>query len=136
VQDAPQRDLHSVGQFGGNLIDAEVVGREGRDAFFEVQPAVNVETVINAQTVEVVNDGQTARPRSCTCGPDDFNDYINLSSQLAELGLSLSHQRRGGRPRLRHRGCTEHRLEPEDPRRWRPSSPTTSPRTSSSTSTS
>jgi hypothetical protein len=115
VQDVAQRDLHSVGQFGGNLIDAEVVGREGRDAFFEVQPAVNVETVINAQTIEVVNDGQDGTAAILrTCGPDDLNDYINPSSQLAELGLVLPNFLAAADDRdYDVEGCTEYRLEPE-----------------------
>ena len=48
VQDAPQRDLYSVGQYGGNLIDAELVGRPGRDNFLEVQPMLNLETASSA----------------------------------------------------------------------------------------
>ena len=57
VQDGGQRDLHSVGQYGGNLIDAERIGRPGLDNFLEVSTMANVETVLNAQTVFVVNDG-------------------------------------------------------------------------------
>ena len=45
IQDAPQRDLYSVGAFGGNLIDLELIGREGLDNFIEIAPALNVETV-------------------------------------------------------------------------------------------
>lgn len=114
VQDVPQRDLHSVGQFGGNLIDAELVGRPGRDAFFEVQPALNVETVVNAQTVEVVNDGQDGTPAIVrTCGPDDLNDYINASSQLIELGLDLPNLLAAADDLdYNVEACTEYRLEP------------------------
>ena len=114
VQDVAQRDLHSVGQFGGNLIDAELVGREGRDAFFEVQPSLNVETVINAQTVEVVNDGQDGTAAILrTCGPDDLNDYINPSSQLTELGLTLPAFLAAADDRdYDVEGCTEYRLAP------------------------
>jgi hypothetical protein len=114
VQDVGQRDLHSVGQFGGNLIDAELVGREGRDSFFEVQPSLNVETVINAQTVQVVNDGQDGTAAILrTCGPDDLNDYINASSQLAELGLELPNFLAAADDRdYDVEGCTEYRLEP------------------------
>jgi hypothetical protein len=116
IQDVAQRDLHSVGQFGGNLIDAELVGRQGRDAFFEVQPSLNVETVINAQTVEVVNDGQDGTPAILrTCGPDDLNDYINASSQLAELGLTLPNFLAAADDRdYDVEGCTEYTLEPFD----------------------
>lgn len=86
VQDVGQRDLHSVGQYGGNLIDAELRARPDRDQFFEFQPALNIETVVNAQEVEVVNDGQAGGPAILrTCGPDDLLDYVNASSQAAEL---------------------------------------------------
>lgn len=117
VQDAPQRDLHSVGQFGGNLIDAELVGRPGRDAFFEVQPALNVETVVNAQSVEIVNDGQDGTPAIVrTCGPDDLIDYINASSQLIELGLSLPNFLAAADDLdYNVEACTEYRLEAGKP---------------------
>ncbi len=116
VQDAPQRDLHSVGQYGGNLIDAELVGREDRDAFFEVQPAINVETVLNAEFVEVVNDGQDGTAAILrACGPDDLNDYINPSSQLSSLGLTLPNFLAAADDRdYDVEACTEYRLEPGD----------------------
>ncbi|MCL4686013.1 hypothetical protein KJ059_14820 [Myxococcota bacterium] len=116
VQDAPQRDLHSVGQFGGNLIDAELIGRENRDAFFELQPAINVETVLNAQFVEVVNDGQDGTAAILrACGPDDLIDYINASSQLSSLGLSLPNLLAAADDRdYAVEACTEYRLEPGD----------------------
>jgi hypothetical protein len=116
IQDAPQRDLHSVGQFGGNLIDAELVGRPNRDAFFEVQASLNVETVLNAQTIEIVNDGQDGTAAIVrACGPDDLNDYINASSQLAELGLNLPNFNAAADDRdYDVEACTEYRLEPGD----------------------
>ncbi len=90
VQDAPQRDLHSVGQFGGEIIDAELVGREGRDAFLALATALNIETVVNATSVVVVNDGQDGLPAVLrVCGPDDILDYVNASSQVASLGATF-----------------------------------------------
>ncbi len=87
VQDVAQRDLHSIGAFGGNLIDAELVGRPGLESFFEVQPAINIETVLNAQTAEVVNDGGNGLPAVLrVCGPDDLIDYINPSSVVSQAG--------------------------------------------------
>lgn len=89
VQDVAQRDLYSVGQFGGNLIDAELVSRPGRDQFLEVQPMLNVETVINAQTAEIVNDGQDGTAAILrTCGPDDLLDFVNPSSAIADAGIT------------------------------------------------
>ena len=88
VQDVAQRDLYSVGQYGGNLIDAELVGRPGLDNFLEVAPMVNVETVINPQTAVIVNDGSDGNPAVVrTCGPDDLLDFVNPSSQVGDAGL-------------------------------------------------
>jgi hypothetical protein len=90
VQDAPQRDLHSVGQFGGEIIDAELVGRPGRDSFLALSTAMNIETVVNPTSVVVVNDGQDGTPAILrACGPDDIMDYVNASSQVASLGASF-----------------------------------------------
>jgi hypothetical protein len=89
IQDAPKRQLHSVGQYGGNVIDAERVidgVRQGNDSFFEMQPMLNIETVINATSVEIVNDGQDGNAAIIrSCGPDDLLDYINASTLVKEL---------------------------------------------------
>ena len=90
IQDAPQRDLYSVGQYGGNLIDAEVIGRPGRDNFLEIQPMINVETVINATSIVVVNDGSDGQPAVIrSCGPDDLLDFVNPSSQVLDAGFDF-----------------------------------------------
>jgi hypothetical protein len=90
VQQANVRDLHSVGQFGGNLIDAELLANPGNDNFFEMSTAINVETVINATSVAVLNDGQDGTAAIVeSCGPDDLLDYINASSQVEAFGVSL-----------------------------------------------
>jgi len=87
VQDVAQRDLHSIGAFGGNLIDMELVGHPGIENFFELQPAINIETVLNAQTAEIVNDGQNGLPAALrVCGPDDLIDYVNPSSVVKDAG--------------------------------------------------
>jgi hypothetical protein len=86
IQDVAQRDLYSVGAFGGNVIDLELVSRPGLDNFIEISPTLDVETVINAQVVEIVNDGSDGQPASIrTCGPDDLLDFINPSSQLSGI---------------------------------------------------
>lgn len=115
VQDAPQRNLGNVGTYGGNLIDAELVGRPGRDNFLEIQPMVNVETVIHAEHVEIVNDGQDGTAAILrSCGPDDILDFINPSSNFRDmLGIELT-------PSIDDAdydvdGCTEYRLEPGVP---------------------
>ncbi len=113
VQKPLQREAHAVGVFGGNLIDAErVVGGvpQGNDNFFEIQPGVNLETVINATSAVIVNDGQdgtTAIVR--TCGPDDLLDDINPSSVVAGLGIFPAETDDKDYDLI---GCTEYRLEP------------------------
>jgi hypothetical protein len=111
IQDAAQRELYSVGQYGGNLIDAELVGNPGLDNFLELQPGLNIETVINAQSVEIVNDGQDGLAAVIrTCGPDDLLDFVNPSSQVVDLGLpfpALADDRD-----LEIEGCTSYTLEP------------------------
>jgi hypothetical protein len=90
VQRDSLRDLHSVGQFGGNLIDAALVGKPGLDSFFELQPSLNIESVVNATSSTIVNDGQDGTAAVVrSCGPDDLIDYINASSQAASVGGSL-----------------------------------------------
>jgi len=111
IQDVAQRELYSVGTFGGNLIDAELVGHPGKDNFLEVQPGLNIETVINAQTLEIVNDGQDGTAAVIrTCGPDDLLDFVNPSSAVTDLGLPfppLADDRD-----LEIEGCTSYTLEP------------------------
>jgi len=113
VQDVGQRELYSVGAFGGNLIDAERVDDPGKDNFLELQPGLNIESVINAQQAEIVNDGQDGTAAILrTCGPDDLLDFANPSSQVTDLGLpfpALANDRD-----LEIEACTEYRLEPGD----------------------
>jgi len=86
VQDAPQRDLTGVAQYGGNLIDLERRGRPGLESFQEIQPALHVETVVHAISVELVHDGGDGEPAAVrACGPDDLLDYINPSTLVDEL---------------------------------------------------
>ncbi len=111
VQDAGQRELYSVGQYGGNLIDAELVGRPGKDNFLEIQPGLNIETVINAQTIEIVNDGQDGTAAVIrSCGPDDLLDFVNPSSQVMDAGFpfpALADDRD-----LEIEGCSSYSLAP------------------------
>jgi hypothetical protein len=86
IQDAGQRDFYSVGAFGGNIIDAELVSTPGLDNFIEIQPMLNIETVINAVSIEILNDGSNGEPAAIrTCGPDDLLDFVNPSSQIAGI---------------------------------------------------
>jgi hypothetical protein len=90
VQKPGPRDFNQIGAYGGNLIDAELVVngvRQGRDNFWEVQPAVNIETVVHATSAQVDNDGSDGNPAQVTtCGPDDLLDGINPSTVVVEAG--------------------------------------------------
>lgn len=115
IQNAPQRDLYSVGTYGGNIIDAELVGHEGLDNFLEIQPAVQVETVINAQTVEIVNDGSDDSAAIIrTCGPDDVLDFVNPSTIIEDIG-GLPFPAAADDKDYDVEGCTEYILEPDVP---------------------
>jgi hypothetical protein len=111
VQDVGQRDLYSVGGFGGNVIDLELKSDPGTDNFIEIQPMLNLETVLNAQTVEVVNDGQDGTAAILrVCGPDDLLDFVNPSSTIEDAGITPP-------PDLDDNdqpvdACTEYRLAP------------------------
>ncbi len=111
IQDVGQRDMYSVGAFGGNLIDAELKANPGNDHFLETQPMLNLETVINAQTFDEVNDGQDGLAAVLrTCGPDDLLDFVNPSTSIREFGFTpppLTDDLD-----LEIDGCTEYRLEP------------------------
>ena len=86
IQDVAQRDLYSVGVYGGNLIDLELVDHPGQDNFIEITPTLDVETVVNPQTLEILNDGSDGQPAAIrTCGPDDLLDFINPSSQISGI---------------------------------------------------
>jgi len=112
VQDVGQRELYSVGQYGGNLIDAELVGNGGKDNFLEMQPGLNVETVINADTLTVVNDGQDGTDAILrTCGPDDLLDFANPSSQVTDIGLTFPAL--ADDTDLEIDGCTSYTLSPD-----------------------
>ncbi len=111
VQDVAKRDLYSVGAFGGNVIDLELKSNPGNDNFIESQTMLNLETVLNAQTAEVVNDGQDGTAAILrVCGPDDLLDFVNPSSTIEEAGISTP-------PALDDNdqpveACTEYRLAP------------------------
>lgn len=114
IQDVGQRDLYSVGTFGGNIIDAELVAKPGRDNFLEIQPALNIETVINAQTLEIVNDGQDGTAAIIrTCGPDDVLDFVNPSTIIRGAGLTFPDSADDKDYDIE--ACTDYVLEPGKP---------------------
>jgi hypothetical protein len=112
IQKANVRDMYSVGAFGGNIIDAELVGHPGLDNFLEIQPALNLETVINADTLEVVNDGADGGAAIIrTCGPDDVLDFVNPSVVIEDAGLTFPPTADDVDQDVD--ACTEYTLEPD-----------------------
>ncbi|RMG17896.1 MAG: hypothetical protein D6729_07945 [Deltaproteobacteria bacterium] len=93
--------------WGGNLIDGEVVGREGRDAFGEMGLLINFGRTLLPERFEVVRDGSDGGAVVlAVTGKDTLNDFINvpvLFESLAgsagklwvdpdqEMGLSITH---------------------------------------------
>jgi hypothetical protein len=70
-----------------------------------------VETIINAQTATLVNDGQNGLAAVLeTCGPDDLLDFVNPSSQL--LGTPFSFPPGTDDTDQPVEGCTRYILEP------------------------
>src|SRR5205085_459589 len=112
IQKPNVRDMYSVGGFGGNIIDAELVGHEGMDNFLEIQPAINIETVINATSLDIVNDGADGGAAIVrTCGPDDLLDFVNPSTVIADAGLVFPPDADDNDQNVT--GCTEYILEPD-----------------------
>jgi hypothetical protein len=114
VQKGLQRDFNQVGAFGGNLVDAEIVVdgvRHGNDNFWEIQPAVNIETVINATSTLVLNDGEDGNPAVVeSCGPDDLLDGINASAEVENAGGNPLPPEVDDKD-YNVEGCTAYRLE-------------------------
>jgi hypothetical protein len=73
---------------------------------------VQIETVINAQTVEIVNDGQDGQPAMIrTCGPDDVLDFVNPSTIIEDIG-NLPFPAAADDADYDVSGCTDYSLEP------------------------
>jgi hypothetical protein len=92
VQDI-QRNMFGVGQFGGQIIDADLNrGNPAleRDNFEEFATAINIENVAHYTTLTVINDGSDGQAAVLRAtGVDDLIDFINPSSTVASLGFSL-----------------------------------------------
>ncbi len=87
----PQRNLFSVGQFGGQIIDADLVREIAdpeRDSFEEWAFGINLENTCHYTSVSVINDGSNGQPAVIRAtGVDDLLDFINPSSQVAGFGF-------------------------------------------------
>ena len=91
VQDV-QRNLFSIGQFGGQIIDADVVRTSGpdRDNFEEWALSLNIESTAHYTSLTILNDGSNGGPAILRAtGVDDLLDFINPSSTVAGFGFPL-----------------------------------------------
>jgi len=111
VQHPDVRDNEQIAQFGGNLIDAELVANPGLEQFGEFQASPNIETVLNYTSIEIFNDGQDGLPAQVrVCGPDDLLDGINASSQVAQVGATFPPE--ADDRDIDMTGCTQYELAP------------------------
>ncbi len=92
VQDV-QRNLFGIGQFGGQIIDADLDRGDHaleRDNFEEWSVALNVENTAHYTALTIVNDGSDGQAAVLRAtGVDDLLDFINPSSVLAGFGIVL-----------------------------------------------
>jgi hypothetical protein len=89
IQDV-QRNLLNVGQFGGQIIDADLVRAPEdpeRDNFEEWAFGINIENTAHYTDVTVINDGSGGVPAVIRAtGVDDLLDWINPSSMVESVG--------------------------------------------------
>ena len=88
----PQRNFSgAVGQFGGQIIDADLQrpeGEPGRDHFEEWSVMLNIENTAHYTDLVIVNDGSDGNPAIIRAtGVDDLLDRINPSSAITDLGF-------------------------------------------------
>ena len=88
----PERNMFGIGQFGGQIIDGDIVRTSGpdRDNFEEWALSLNIEGTAHYTSVTVLNDGSNGGPAILRAtGVDDLLDFINPSSTVASFGLAL-----------------------------------------------
>jgi hypothetical protein len=91
VQDV-QRNIFGIGEFGGQIIDGDLVRTSGpdRDAFQEWSISLNVEGTAHYTSLTILNDGSNGGPAVIRAtGVDDLLDFINPSSVVANFGFLL-----------------------------------------------
>lgn len=92
IQDVQRNYLGGIGQFGGQIIDADLVRTVGadRDNFEEWAVSLNIESTAHYTNVTVINDGSNGGPAIIRAtGVDDLLDLLNPSSTIADFGFSL-----------------------------------------------
>ncbi|MBY0280176.1 CehA/McbA family metallohydrolase [Candidatus Binatia bacterium] len=86
-----QRNVLNVGQFGGQIIDADLVRAPGdpdRDNFEEWATSINIENTAHYTDLTIINDGSDGQPAILRAtGVDDLLDFVNPSSVVADFGF-------------------------------------------------
>ena len=92
IQDL-QRNLFGIGQFGGQIIDGDIVRQPGdpdRDSFEEWAISLNIEATAHYTSITVLDDGSAGGPAVIrVTGVDDLLDFVNPSSTVASFNQSL-----------------------------------------------
>ena len=92
IQDIQRNYLGGIGQFGGQIIDADLVRTVGddRDSFEEWAVSLNIESTAHYTGVSVLNDGSNGGPAIIRAtGVDDLLDLLNPSATVASFGFTL-----------------------------------------------
>ncbi len=92
IQDIQRNYLGGIGQFGGQIIDADLVRTVGadRDNFEEWAVSLNIESTAHYTSISVLNDGSNGGAAVIRAtGVDDLLDLLNPSSVIADFGFSL-----------------------------------------------
>jgi hypothetical protein len=93
VVQGTQRNILNVGQFGGQIIDADLVRAPGdpdRDNFEEWATAINIENTAHYTDLTIINDGSDGQPAILRAtGVDDLLDFVNPSSVLPDFGFTF-----------------------------------------------
>ncbi|HEV7731171.1 MAG TPA: hypothetical protein VGR62_03370, partial [Candidatus Binatia bacterium] len=86
-----QRNLFGIGQYGGQIIDADLVrigADPDRDNFEEWATSVNIENTAHYTNLQIVNDGSDGQAAILRAtGVDDLLDFINPSTVVAGLNF-------------------------------------------------
>jgi len=84
-----QRDLFGIGQFGGQIIDADLNrGNPAleRDNFEEFSMSINIENTAHYTALTLINDGSDGQAAVLRAtGVDDLLDFLNPSSTVASI---------------------------------------------------
>jgi len=85
-----QRNIFGIGQFGGQIIDADLVRSSGpdRDNFEEWSISLNIENTAHYTSLSIINDGSNGGPAILRAtGVDDLLDFLNPSTVVAGFGF-------------------------------------------------